>query len=109
MVEVSLADLEGEIFTVESSDPGTALMFRCPLCRGHYHLVYFNPGSSTHGRNSTNRNVWANPSGSTVDDLTLSPSYRENHSRKEGTCELHIFVNDGKIQILGDSRFNPGE
>lgn len=90
------------------------LLFVCPLCLEaneggragvHSHLVPYEPGApaprtwAPAGRKVL---VWGNPGGSTLADLTLSPSYLAG-SNGVG-CRFHCFVRSGVLQVLDDSR-----
>jgi hypothetical protein len=82
---------------------GTCLRFQCPVCDTHGHLVPYVTGTH-HGPLSNGANSWANPSGSTVEDITLSPSYV---CEIEG-CRLHCFIRAGVVQVLSDSSATRG-
>ena len=99
--------LEAELFEnfTRGDYTGRALFFVCPVCLEqnggkrpgvHGHVVPFEKT----GRRSKDTLVWANPSGSTLDDLTLTPSYL---ATSRGFCRVHVFVTAGKLRILGDS------
>lgn len=78
-----------------------SLWFYCPVCGDHYHVVHYRPEGGTDPKLG---HVWTHVSGSTLEDLTLSPSYLATCPRGEQTCRLHIFVKNGVMQVLGDSK-----
>jgi len=114
MKTIPLTDpsLEAEIRTVNygaDREPVPALRFWCPICDDHAHYVPYESGVAQHGSFPNGQHRWGNPSGSTLEDLTLAPSYlaqSPRYDRGEG-CRLHIFVRDGEMQILGDSGMKP--
>lgn len=80
---------------------GRHLWFRCPLCLEHWHAIAYQEGVRQHRQ--TPVQTWGHVSGSTLEDLTLSPSYLAHPSRSH-PCLLHLFVRNGVLQVLGDSR-----
>jgi hypothetical protein len=86
----TLRDLNATIDTYKISDGQSyqSIFMDCPLpdC-GHSILIPF----SDEGKNtSTGEAVWTRTSGSTIDDITLSPSYR-----LMSNCCLHGWVRNG--------------
>lgn len=105
MKKIPLVELDGELTTVKMGERHTAIIFRCPVCGEHSHLVPYSP---TGGR-TQHANVWRHTAGSTIEDITVEPSYmaRADLSRRAGEkrrCRLHCFIRDGVVQILGDSK-----
>lgn len=95
-----LIDHGGEVTSINFGDDRyRCLLFRCPVCRDHHHVIPFEPGAADH-RTDRHTHVWANPAGSTVEDLTLRPSYLSTSSR----CRVHVYVRGGQLQVLGDTR-----
>ena len=91
-MKTPLRELGGEIRSVDLGDgvSRSAVWFTCPVCTGvvagHYHIVPFGP-EATRVNGSL---VWKHESGTTIDDITLSPSYLVY------TCNnLHGFVQNG--------------
>lgn len=74
----SLADLHGEIITVDHGQGFKQLgvLFDCPACGTH---SQFQPFGETHEVRTRPdgypMNVWKREAGSTIADLTLSPSF----------------------------------
>ncbi len=87
---VPLSDLEAEILTTRSGDARIqALWFRWD---GHQHAIHFGPCSEdAHGLR-----IWKHGSGSTIDDLTLSPSYL---CRAPESHRLHCFIRNGHLVV----------
>ena len=86
-----LAEQDGEILQL---DGFILLRFQCPVCTDaehHYPTVYFDDA----GGKRDGRTFWKRVSGSTVDDITLSPSIL---CRVPG-CELHCWIRDGRIVL----------
>jgi hypothetical protein len=87
------------------------LIFFCPVCRDHHHVVPYRPGNK-HG-SEAGRHYWANPEGGTIQDLSLHPSYLAKSRRyDEATdqwqeCRLHVFIRNGEMRILNDSGLTP--
>lgn len=112
MKHIPLAELNAELTTVtwEGGEQTDALRFDCPLCVDrefgtHSHLIPFRRGNpSTSQTTARGRNVWGHTGGSTVEDLTLAPSYLCNPNSDPGLCRLHVFVRSGVLQVLNDSR-----
>ena len=102
-IPLSDPSLEARVGTTRFSDDTAhdTVTFRCPICGDHSHVVPFRP----EGGKSKAGLVWTHVSGSTVDDLTISPSYLSRCDRGDigKTCRLHIFIKGGQMQILGDS------
>lgn len=98
------------------------LTFDCP--EGHkdcWHQIAFTPGRSGAPGPSAAR-AWDRVSGTTFEDLTLSPSYRRTpifrdreHAIAEGClpeflddeslyCAMHVEIINGTFQFSGDSK-----
>lgn len=83
----TLRELEGEITRIDYGDGLVldAVYFICPVCNnGHGHLVPYSDASFHELQNPKPRlyedgggrvKVWQRTGGSTVDDITLTPSY----------------------------------
>jgi hypothetical protein len=71
-----LRDLAGVVKPVGGAGPGVhALRFRCPACpSGHTCVVPFHDGAPV--ADGAVGKLWHRVGGSTVDDLTLEPSYQ---------------------------------
>ena len=118
--DIPLTDpsLEAEITSTNHGNGvvTTGLLFTCPICLEandgrregvHSHLIPFEP----HGKGRKERGVllWDNPSGSTLADLTLAPSYlcRAPQVDEHGVacgCRFHCFIRKGVMQVLSDSK-----
>lgn len=103
MKHIPLADLGAEIRSTKVGNESIpSLWIDCPVCDdsheygNHKHVIHFKTGQP-HGRGGVM--WWANPSGSTVDDLTLAPSYLATSYR----CRVHLFVRNGVVELLDDS------
>lgn len=84
-----LSELQGEISKVHwIGDVSTRCLWF--YWNGQHHGIPF----SDTGENIGGRNIWKRASGSTIDDLTLSPSY--NCTAPE-THRLHCFIRDGQV------------
>lgn len=93
--KIKLSDLESEIVQLSYpniSEVFDSLFFQCPRCIGtkdsHWVQIPYSK-TKTHERNVGP--IWTHKSGSTIDDLTLSPSVRSVC----GGCHVHGFVRDG--------------
>ena len=87
---IPLSECEAEIGTVKGFD-GKMLWF---YYEGHHHGVPFHEQKRNHRRLG---NVWQWVSGTTIHDLTLSPSY---HVKAPHPAALHAFIRDGKLEVL---------
>lgn len=102
-MKIPLSDLDAYISQTKWEDGEVipSLVFECPLCgkgeRSHKHLIPHRPSG---GKTSRGRNVWTHVSGTTPQDLTLSPSYLATSS----LCTLHAFVRNGQLEVLQDSK-----
>lgn len=98
---IPLAEAGGELTTTQWGHDIRlhCVMFTCPVCKDHKHLVPYEPGGKATSKVG-GRLVWANPSGSTLEDITLAPSYLS----KTGRCRTHVFIRGGQLQILGDTQ-----
>lgn len=96
---IPLRDLDADItrHTHEDGAQTMAVWFECPVCRDHYVMI---PYADTKAPG-----VWACTAGSTIDDLTLTPSYRIVND--PNGCRLHGFVRDGHWENCADSRREP--
>jgi hypothetical protein len=98
---VPLTELDGDVTRIEGMAAGTkAVLFLCPVCYDHYHLVTFEPGNPQHGT-INNQHRWGHINGSTVEDITLVPSYVATTQ----DCRLHCFIRNGVVEVLGDSKY----
>jgi hypothetical protein len=95
MNRIALKDLEGEIGKIRLSEGGEldCLWFLCPTCsqtdpHPHSCMMAF---SDTGGQRTSAGPTWKKVSGSTVEDLTLSPSFL----LKAPLCGLHGWVREG--------------
>ena len=83
------------------------LVFKCPVCGDHTHLIPFLFGIYRDGKFSNGMHRWGHTDGTTLKDITLSPSYEGQTSRLvEGRpmmCKLHVYVSEGELVILDDS------
>ena len=96
-----LRQLAAEIRMITFKEKGksdfkcTCVFMNCPACGaapkpGHSIMVPYCKGG---GDLPDGMPVWQHISGTTIDDLTLSPSY---HLRKaDGYCGLHGFIKNG--------------
>lgn len=100
-MDVPLRELEGYITTIDYGEGLVlpAVMFTCPVCTGavagHSHAVPYGP---TAGRVRVPKDgrevlVWKHESGTTIDDITLSPSYLVYSCNN-----FHGFVRNGRWQ-----------
>ena len=106
---IQLSELNAEIRGTSWGDEhADALWFDCPLnCDpkyGHRHVIPFEFGKSQHGKRPQIGNVWGHVSGDTIENITLAPSYLSETAGKVKRCRLHIFVRNGNVQVLSDSR-----
>lgn len=108
-MNVPLSKLHAEILNPSefSSDwDGPSLRFQCPICEDPRHCWYvipFKPGANTSSKERVwggSMPLWGNPSGSTIEDLTLAPSIL---AQSGDDHRLHVFVRDGVVQVLSDS------
>lgn len=111
MTEIPLRELEGEVCDILWGDDVTSrcVRFLCPVCLRanggdpagvHSQVVPFFVGQRAHGRHPKIGNVWGHESGSTADDITVSPSYLATAA---GCCRVHVFIRRGVVQLLADS------
>ena len=101
---VPLRELKAKLTTAkwgqaDDAPSSPALLCLCPLCGEHSILIAYTHGQPQHSVRPGIGNVWGHVGGSTVDDLTLAPSYLAL-----GRCRLHVFVRDGQLEVLSDSR-----
>lgn len=106
---VRLLELDGEVTHVVTSKgtPAEArhpvVMFTCPVCKDHVQMVPYDPGGKGWDRRGPGAAwpplAWANPSGSTIEDITLSPSFLSHGP----PCRVHVFIRSGNVEILGDT------
>lgn len=78
------------------------LFFECPLCPQHLHAIHFGTCVGTGVMH------WDHIGGSSVEDLTISPSYLARSprgGRSPRKCRLHIYIRSGIMEILPDSKF----
>jgi hypothetical protein len=88
MASVALSTLDAELH--RSTTPGVQhLWFHCPKCGQHRCMIPFSDAGSSDPESP----VWRRVSGSTVEDLTLEPSYLV-----VGLCGLHGFVRAGRFE-----------
>ena len=99
---VLLRDLGGELRPFNDEGASRMLVvFDCPMCPGdssHRHAVCYTPGERASGP-SRHVHIWGHASGSSVDDITLTPSFLARGHE----CRLHVFIRSGALVILGDS------
>lgn len=87
-----LRDLEAEITSTQiGGQRFAALLFLCPACGGHSQLIPYSDEDSAYrswpeAGEDRSTPIWKRTAGSTVDDLTLSPSYAVP------SCDLHGHV-----------------
>ena len=94
MRRLRLADVGAKIVDY---DGGKAVMFDCPMCEDHPHIWPFGDGAGTR---------WKHVNGSTIDDITLAPSYLATCPLGTGgECRLHCFLRGGVLEVLDDSVF----
>lgn len=90
---VPLRQLDGELSTIDYGD-GVArpcVMFTCPVCKdGHAHVMPYGPEQERVRVGNHDVIVWKHTGGSTIDDITLSPSYLVR------SCNLHGYVRGGQ-------------
>jgi hypothetical protein len=92
----ALRELEGELTTITYGEGVTfpAVMFVCPVCSdGHSHMIPYTDEpfhEVPDPRGGRQIKLWQRTSGTTIDDLTLSPSYLVP------SCNLHGYVRDGR-------------
>lgn len=88
-----LRELDGELTNINYGDGVVipCVMFTCPSCSdGHSHVIPYGPESIRFEVGKRSVLVWKHESGSTIDDITLSPSYLV-----QGACNVHGFVQNG--------------
>lgn len=111
MKRIALNDLEGEIVWVKFNDQLRleTIFFVCPICLEanegkrpgvHSHGVPFRRGEAKGASVLPITHVWGHTSGSTIDDITLTPSYLATG----GGCRLHCFIRNGQVVVLADSK-----
>lgn len=89
----TLRELEGEIRTVKNADGSSVpwVWFNCPVCGEHLVGVPFSEDGQRVAYGTGTSISWKREAGSTIDDLTLSPSILT----RSGSCEVHGYVRDG--------------
>lgn len=97
-----LSELNAEVKGITFKETGKpdfrclCIFMDCPDCGGSPkpgHSIMI-PYSDEGGNLPDGRPIWKRVSGTTINDLTLSPSY---HLRKQdGYCGLHGFVRNGE-------------
>jgi hypothetical protein len=99
-LSTALRDIEGALTTIDYGG-GLVLpcvMWVCPECsaRGdahsHSHLMPYGPALTRIPHGDGTILVWKHESGSTIDDITLSPSYLVRGQ----SCNVHGFVQSGR-------------
>lgn len=113
-MSIPLRELEGELTTTNygSGIRLPCVVFICPLCDGkegrpcHFNIIPYadQPFHEIPRPGNTPVKVWQRISGSTLDDLTLAPSYHLSgrYQDKDGvwhtvpTCGLHGHVQNGR-------------
>lgn len=86
---MKIATLNAELRPLRVGDELVdAVWMDCPRCGGHGGVVI---PFADHRRTIGGTLVWQRVAGSTVDDLTLAPSYH-----LQGHCGLHGFVRGGE-------------
>lgn len=111
MKRIALNAVEGEISWTRFSDQLRleAVTFVCPVCLEanggkrpgvHSHMVPFRRGEATGVSAPPTTHVWGHTGGSTVDDITLAPSYLATG----GGCRFHCFIRNGQVEVLADSK-----
>ena len=91
MVSVPLSSLDPSWFRKD----GTVIRFVCPVCpSGHSIIVPWSPPSPL-----KTGCLWTKVSGSTFEDLTLSPSIdcTKPFEGVPATCRFHGFITDGQV------------
>ena len=94
-MRIHLRDLKARLTTINERQGGVlpgvgqaALVFRCPICRNHSCVVPYGPVQKP--APPLGRHTWKHVSGDTIDNITLTPSYRIMTG-----CKLHGFVRNG--------------
>jgi hypothetical protein len=101
MVRRTLRELQGEIITLAGQPEGQreALFFVCPICPDGHGIIVQWQGQSIYPSGV----IWQR-TGSTLDDLTFSPSincdvvYPDGHLSE---CKFHGWVRNGGVEWPG--------
>lgn len=88
--ELERLEPDGCASTVQSVAEATSVMFICPECEGHYILVHFRGRVPDDAKPKARWDV----TGTTIDDLTLSPSIDLTGATD---CGWHGFVQNGEV------------
>jgi hypothetical protein len=85
-----LREMEAELGSVKDADGGSwpVLWFQCPRCNAHRCMVPYSPTGTEKPRGI--HLVWKHVSGTTIEDITLSPSFLVVQP-----CGLHGWVRNG--------------
>lgn len=89
---IPLRNLDAEIRSVRIGVNGPRLDWLFWVYQGNQHGMPFRPG----GGQERGQNVWDHVSGSTIDDLTLAPSY---WCRAPESHQLHCFIRNGHLEL----------
>jgi hypothetical protein len=103
-MEKTLRELSGEIVSIKGRpQQDDCLFFTCPICRddrgeliGHGIMVSWLPPSLYEGGRGA---LWSR-TGSTIDDISISPSINCDVPCEDGSpspCKFHGWVKDGKV------------
>lgn len=93
-MRIKLSELEGEIWNIAGRPQmGDVLFFVCPLCPKQHGIAvsWEKPSIVDSGA------VWKKVSGTTIDDLTLSPSI--NCDVEKSDCKFHGWIKDGHVEF----------
>lgn len=84
-----LAEFDAEFGNYKLKDGSRyrCIIMSCPACDDHSVLI---PFSDSGGRTSEGEAIWKHVSGTTLEDITLSPSYHLLSG-----CRLHGWVRNG--------------
>ena len=92
-------DVDGSFTRVPDAKGAHAIWFQCP-CGKHHNLIAFEPTidtePTTRGGLSRTGGRWQR-TGTTLDDLTLTPSIDVNSTSPGGSC-WHGFITNGDLR-----------